>query len=66
MNAQKRNLYILAFVLFVVMLGYGTIIPIFPFYIESMGGGGTELGLLAAFFITLRWVKPQPVALEAR
>ena len=44
MNASKRNLYILTFVLFVVMLGYGIVIPILPFYIESMGAGGTELG----------------------
>ena len=43
MHTQRRNLYILTFVLFVVMLGYGIIIPILPFYIEEMGAGGTEL-----------------------
>ena len=32
----------------VVMMGFGMVIPIFPFYIESLGVGGSELGLLAA------------------
>ena len=56
MNAAKRDLYILIFVLFVVMLGYGIIIPIFPFYIEEMGAGGTELGLLTASYAVMRLI----------
>ena len=56
MNTSKRNLYILTFVLFVVMLGYGIIIPIFPFYIEEMGAGGTELGLLTASYAVMRLI----------
>ena len=56
MNSQRRNLTILTFVLFVVMLGYGIIIPIFPFYIESMGAGGTELGLLVASYAVMRLI----------
>lgn len=56
MNASKRNLYILTFVLFVVMLGYGVVIPILPFYIESMGAGGTELGLLVASYAVMRLI----------
>ena len=56
MNTSKRNLYILTFVLFVVMLGYGIVIPIFPFYIEEMGAGGTELGLLTASYAVMRLI----------
>jgi DHA1 family multidrug resistance protein-like MFS transporter len=56
MNTQRRNLYILTFVLFVVMLGYGIIIPILPFYIESMGAGGMELGLLVASYAVMRLI----------
>jgi DHA1 family multidrug resistance protein-like MFS transporter len=56
MNASKRNLYILTFVLFVVMLGYGIVIPILPFYIESMGAGGIELGLLVASYAVMRLI----------
>jgi DHA1 family multidrug resistance protein-like MFS transporter len=56
MNVERRNLLILTFVLFVVMLGYGIIIPIFPFYIENMGAGGMELGLLAASYAVMRLI----------
>jgi DHA1 family multidrug resistance protein-like MFS transporter len=56
MNTQRRNLYILTFVLFVVMLGYGIAIPILPFYIESMDAGGMELGLLAASYAAMRLI----------
>jgi DHA1 family multidrug resistance protein-like MFS transporter len=56
MNPSKRNLYILTFVLFVVMLGYGIVIPILPFYTQSMGAGGTELGLLVASYALMRLI----------
>jgi MFS transporter, DHA1 family, multidrug resistance protein len=56
MDASKRNLYILTFVLFVVMLGYGIVIPILPFYIENMEAGGTELGLLVASYAVMRLI----------
>jgi DHA1 family multidrug resistance protein-like MFS transporter len=56
MSTSKRNLYILIFVLFVVMLGYGIVIPILPFYIENMGAGGTELGLLVASYAVMRLI----------
>lgn len=45
---DRRNIWILSFALVVVMLGFGMVIPIFPFYIERMGAGGSELGLLMA------------------
>ena len=49
MNTKnRRNILILSFALVVVMLGFGLVIPIFPFYIESLGASGTELGLLVA------------------
>ncbi len=47
MNTNNRkNIAILTFALVVVMLGYGMVIPLFPFYIEKMGAGGSQLGLL--------------------
>jgi len=39
---QERHHSSLA--LIVVSLGFGMVIPIFPFYIEHLGGGGKELG----------------------
>jgi DHA1 family multidrug resistance protein-like MFS transporter len=46
--SNRKNIAILAFALIVVMLGYGMVIPLFPFYIERMGAGGSQLGLLIA------------------
>ncbi len=53
---QKRSLNILSFVLLVVSLGYGIFSPILPFYIESMGASGTELGLLNASYAVMRLI----------
>lgn len=53
---QRKNLYILAFSLVVVMLGFGIVIPIMPFYVERLGAGGTELGLLVACYAVMRLI----------
>jgi DHA1 family multidrug resistance protein-like MFS transporter len=47
-TTNRKNVWILSFTLAVIMLGFGMVIPIFPFYIESMGASGNELGLLTA------------------
>jgi hypothetical protein len=41
---------ILFFSMVAVMLGFGIIILIIPFYLERCGASGTELGLLMAVF----------------
>lgn len=43
-----RRVFILSAMLAIVMLGFGMVIPVFPFYVEQMGARGTELGLLTA------------------
>jgi DHA1 family multidrug resistance protein-like MFS transporter len=49
MNTNNRkNLAILSLALGVVMLGFGLVMPIMPFYVESMGASATDLGLLVA------------------
>jgi DHA1 family multidrug resistance protein-like MFS transporter len=45
---NRRNLAILSLTLGVIMLGFGMVMPIMPFYIESMGASASELGLLVA------------------
>ena len=55
-KSGRRQIYILAFVLLVVMLGFGVFIPIIPFFIEDMGAGGTELGLLVASYAIMRLI----------
>ncbi len=56
MQTSSKNLYILAFTLVVVMLGFGLAIPIIPYYVELMGAGGTELGMLVASYAVMRLV----------
>jgi DHA1 family multidrug resistance protein-like MFS transporter len=48
MGINNKNIIILSLALIVVSLGFGMVIPIFPFYIGRLGGGGKELGLLVA------------------
>jgi DHA1 family multidrug resistance protein-like MFS transporter len=55
-TANRKNLYILSFTLFVVMLGYGMVMPIMPFYIEHLGVGGTELGWLMAAYSLMQLI----------
>ncbi len=45
---NRKNLAILSLTLGVVMLGFGIVMPIMPFYVESMGASASELGLLVA------------------
>ena len=47
-SGDQKKILLLSVSLVVVMLGFGMVIPIFPFFIEDLGGGGRELGLLVA------------------
>lgn len=47
-TTNRRQVALLALTLGVVMLGFGIVIPVYPFYIQSMGASGNELGLLIA------------------
>ncbi len=53
---KNRNLTILFVTLVVVMLGFGIIIPILPFYVEQFGGGGKEMGYLMAIFSVMQFI----------
>jgi len=55
-KSNRKNIIILSFTLVVVMLGYGMVIPIFPFYIERLGAGGSELGLLIAVYAFMQFL----------
>jgi DHA1 family multidrug resistance protein-like MFS transporter len=47
-NGNRKNVAILSLTMGVVMLGFGMVMPIMPFYVESMGASATDLGLLVA------------------
>jgi MFS transporter, DHA1 family, multidrug resistance protein len=47
---KSSKLAILFFTMAVMMLGFGIIIPIIPFFVQRFGAAGTEMGLLMAIF----------------
>ena len=47
-GSKRKNVVLLSLTLGVVMLGFGMIMPIMPFYVERMGASASELGLLVA------------------
>lgn len=47
---------ILFFTLSVVMLGFGIIIPVMPFYIKSFGASGQSLGLLMSIYAIMQFI----------
>jgi len=53
---MNKHVLILSFSLAVVSLGFGMIIPIFPFYIEKLGASGAHYGLLIATAALLEFV----------
>jgi DHA1 family multidrug resistance protein-like MFS transporter len=55
-SASRKNLFILSFTLLVVMLGYGMVMPIMPFYIEHFGVGGTELGWMMSTYSLMQLI----------
>ena len=52
----NRNTLILLFTMVVMMLGFGIIIPILPFFIELFGATGKDLGLLMAIFSVMQLI----------
>ncbi|MFK2827238.1 MFS transporter [Bacillus sp. B190/17] len=50
MLETKKALPILFLVMFLVMVGFGIIIPVLPFYAENIGASPTQLGLLMAVY----------------
>jgi DHA1 family multidrug resistance protein-like MFS transporter len=55
MNTRNPTL-ILSFTLLVVMLGYGMVLPVMPFYIEALGAGGRELGWLMSMYSLMQLI----------
>jgi DHA1 family multidrug resistance protein-like MFS transporter len=55
-SVSRKNLFILSFTLLVVMLGYGMVMPIMPFYIEHFGAGGSELGWLMSTYSLMQLI----------
>ncbi len=56
LSKDQRNIAILFFTMVVMMIGFGIIIPIIPFYVDFLGVGGKELGMLMAVFSIMQFI----------
>lgn len=54
--SNKRNIAILFFSLVVVMMGFGIMIPLLPFYIETFEAGGSAMGMLMAIYALMQFI----------
>ncbi|WP_462413482.1 MFS transporter [Neobacillus sp. Marseille-QA0830] len=52
----KTALPILFIVMFLVMVGFGIIIPVLPFYAEEIGANSTQLGLLMSVYSLMQFI----------
>ncbi|MBB3908016.1 MFS transporter [Anoxybacillus rupiensis] len=53
---MKTSLALLFSVMFLVMCGFGIIIPVLPFFAESIGATPTELGLLMSIYSLMQFL----------
>lgn len=56
MPDTKKALPILFAVMFLVMVGFGIIIPVLPFYAENVGASPTQLGFLMAVYSLMQLI----------
>ncbi|TYO96906.1 MFS transporter [Desulfallas thermosapovorans] len=56
MKENFKPIVILFTTLFLVMIGFGIVIPIFPFLIIELGGGPTALGFFMASFSIMQFI----------
>ncbi|KMK78057.1 MFS transporter [Alkalihalobacillus pseudalcaliphilus] len=52
----KKVLPILFAIMFLVMVGFGIIIPVMPFYAEELGASPAQLGLLMAVYSLMQFI----------
>ncbi|KAB8137472.1 TCR/Tet family MFS transporter [Gracilibacillus oryzae] len=53
---SKKILAVLFAVMFLVMVGFGIIIPVLPFYAEDLGASPAQLGLLMAVYSLMQFI----------
>lgn len=56
----RKNVNYLATLDFIISLGFGLIMPLFPLYVDFLGGGGLEIGILFASFVLTRALLATP------
>ena len=56
----NKNVNYLASLDFIISLGFGLIMPLFPQYVKVLGGGGLEVGILFSSFMLTRAILAAP------
>jgi MFS family permease len=56
----RKNVNYLAGLDFIISLGFGLIMPLFPQYVSLLGGGGLEVGILFSSFVLTRALLATP------
>ncbi|HLQ70341.1 MAG TPA: MFS transporter [Bacillota bacterium] len=52
----KKVLPVLFIIMFLVMVGFGIIIPVLPFYAEELGASAADLGMLMAVYSLMQFI----------
>lgn len=55
-SSKRKSLPILMLVMFLVMIGFGIIIPVLPFYAADFGATPTQLGLLMSTYSIMQFL----------
>jgi multidrug resistance protein len=55
-NTTKRPLVILLIIQFLVMVGFGIVIPILPFFVTKLGGGALSLGIFMSVYSIMQFI----------
>ncbi|QDX91171.1 MFS transporter [Brevibacillus laterosporus] len=53
---EKKHLFLLFSIIFLMMLGFGIIIPILPFFVTKIGATTTQLGILSASYNIMQFI----------
>ncbi|MBE3043742.1 MFS transporter, partial [Candidatus Bathyarchaeota archaeon] len=59
-SEARKNVNYLASLDFIISLGFGLIMPLFPQYVKLLGGGGLEVGILFSSFVLTRAILSAP------
>jgi MFS family permease len=59
-SEARTNVNYLATLDFIISLGFGLIMPLFPQYVKLLGGGGLEVGILFSSFVLPRAILAAP------
>lgn len=55
-QSHKKNILILFLTLVIIMMGFGMVIPVIPFLVETFGASGQELGMLMSVYAVMQLI----------